>query len=170
MRCFGVVEPESAGVSRSIRVGLKACFSSVSRGEGGFRLAAGNKLEELLPLRPELLIFAPDWAGGAEGPEPVRCGAVLVPGERAAVLAPHIRSACAVSYGMSPRDTVTLSSINETKLVLALQRELVTLEGEVLERQEFSIRRERMAAAPEDLLAAAAGLLILGVSPEHLAD
>lgn len=69
---------------------------------------------------------------------------------------------------MSPRDTITMSSINDTQTVIALQRELVTLDGTVLERQELPLRRRALHGSADDLMAAVGGLLILGVSPERL--
>ena len=72
-----------------------------------------------------------------------------------------------VSYGPGPRDTLTLSSREGDLLWLALQREVVTVQGQVVERQEFPFRST--AAQPtQAALAVAGALLLLGVRPEHL--
>lgn len=66
-----------------------------------------------------------------------------------------------------PRDTLTLSSREGDRLWLALQREVVTVQGQVVERQEFPFRST--AAQPtQAALAVAGALLLLGVRPEHL--
>ena len=78
-----------------------------------------------------------------------------------------LRAASAVSYGASPRDSLTISSREGGRLWAALQRELVTVDGQVVERQEFPLAlepgREELPA-----LAVAGALLLLGVPPEDL--
>ncbi len=95
-----------------------------------------------------------------------RCGILLMPGT-AAHMVSSLCSSCIVSYGMSKRDSVTLSSIGEDALVLSLQRELPTLAGRHLERQDIPIGRAPGTDAG-DVLASGAALLLLGVSPEEL--
>mgnify|MGYP000026848776 CR=1 FL=1 len=50
----------------------------------------------------------------------------------------------------------------------ALQRELVTVQGQVVERQEFPWRLSP-GASPQAALAVAGALLLLGIPPEQLA-
>ena len=77
------------------------------------------------------------------------------------------RAASAVSYGASPRDSLTISSREGNTLWAALQRELVTVDGQVVERQEFPLTLEpEVGELPA--LAAAGALLLLGVPPEEL--
>lgn len=45
----------------------------------------------------------------------------------------------AIVYGMSPRDSITISSINDTDAVICVQRELVLQSGKVLEPCEFKV-------------------------------
>ena len=75
--------------------------------------------------------------------------------------------AAAVSYGTGPRDTLTLSSREGRQLWCAIQRELVTVEGRVVERQELPLRLPDHMS-PLSVLAAAGALLLLGVPPEEL--
>jgi len=77
------------------------------------------------------------------------------------------RAASAVSYGLSPRDSLTVSSRERGVLWAALQRELVTVDGRVVERQEFPLALEP-GAEELSALAAAGALLLLGVPPEEL--
>ena len=72
-----------------------------------------------------------------------------------------------ITYGLSPRDSLTLSSREGDTLWAALQRELVTVDGQVVERQEFPLRLEP-GAGELPSLAAAGALLLLGVPPEEL--
>ena len=61
---------------------------------------------------------------------------VLLPG--GAVL-PDIQTHQAVAYGFSPRDTLTLSSLNGAESMLCLQRSMINLRGEPLEPQELRL-------------------------------
>ena len=95
---------------------------------------------------------------------PRQCRTVLLPGGMGGVLP---RAASAVSYGVSPRDSLTISSREGNTLWAALQREVVTVTGQVVERQEFPLVLDREG---EELpaLAAAGALLLLGVPLEEL--
>jgi hypothetical protein len=88
---------------------------------------------------------------------PIKCGILLLPGDADA---DSFDAGCVVTYGMSPKNTLTLSSIGEDTCVLALQRELLTANGSMLERQEFNIKS---GLRPDRLLAMAGALLILGL-------
>lgn len=116
---------------------------------------------------PALLVISPE-AVARRMALPWACRTVLLPGDAGAVLH-SLRAASAVSYGASPRDSLTISSRERGRLWAALQRELVTVDGQVVERQEFPIpfvgKRGELPA-----LAATGALLLLGVPPETLAD
>lgn len=101
---------------------------------------------------------------------------VSVPAQRAActilllgdgVPAPRgVAARCAVSCGLSDRDTMTVSGLRNGKAALSLQREMVSLRGEIVEQREFVV-----PAAGTDarlLVLAAAALLCLGTDPERL--
>lgn len=102
------------------------------------------------------------------GPGAVDCRSVLLPG-RAGPLSQLLRGEYAVSYGTSPKDTLTLSSLEGDQLCLSLQRELVTLEGAVVDRQELVLALPPQVS-PLPVLAAAGALLMLGVPPERLME
>ena len=91
---------------------------------------------------------------------------MLLPGS-AGPLARHLKADRAVSYGPSPKDSITLSSLEGDQICVALQRELVTVTGRVLERQElvlpFPTGRD-----PLPWLAVTGTLLLLDVPPEEL--
>lgn len=146
MERFLVLE-RGEGIRRAVRAGLSAW--------GGPRAGGG----------PALLVLSPRAAGSG----PLRlppCRAVLLPGEGGAELG-ALRAASAVSYGLSPRDSLTLSSREGGRLWCALQRELVTLDGAVVERQEFPLVPPP-GLEPLPALAAAGALLILGAPPGAL--
>jgi hypothetical protein len=94
------------------------------------------------------------------------CKILLVPGT-AINLTSIIKAECVISYGMSKKDSVTLSSIGDGESVLTLQRELPTLAGKVLERQDILVRSKRKYS-PDDIMAGTAALLLLGLNPEEL--
>lgn len=109
---------------------------------------------------PDLLVIAP----GACGEEAICCHTVLLPGGTGGWPS-GICARSAVSYGLSGRDTITLSSRDGQRMWVAVQRELVRLDGTVLERQEFPV------CVPEgadelQTLALTGAMLLMGASPE----
>ena len=148
------------------------CFRVIEAGEGieGAILrklsARGGLTEGCVTLNhPALLVVSPRAADrGLELPG--ACRTVLLPGKAGGLLE-GLRAASAVSYGTSPRDSLTISSREGDKLWAALQRELVTVGGRVVERQEFPYRLEK-GEGELSALAVAGALLLLGVPPEEL--
>ena len=155
------------------RIGIWETAPSLSAGlegilaEMGFRLLLGSRPAQLAAHRLDLLAIAPDAAGWTEAGI-LSCGAVLLPGG-AGVLARGLRAPCAVSYGPSPRDTLTLSSLEGERLCLSVQRELVTLEGQVVDRQEIPLTLPSGQRA-QTVLAKAGVLLLAGVPPLALEE
>lgn len=146
-------------------------FQVIEDGEGIERailriLPARSGQERRVSERhPALLVVSPRAA--ARGVRlPRQCRTALLPGGMAGV---PPKAASAVSYGVSPRDSLTISSREGNTLWAALQRELVTVDGRVVERQEFPLTLE---PGEEELpvLAAAGALLLLGVPPEKLGE
>lgn len=114
---------------------------------------------------PALLVVSPGAAElGMELPD--ACRTVLLPGDAGGMLR-GMRAASAVSYGLSARDSLTISSREDSRLWAALQRELVTVDGRVVERQEFPLELKQ-GEHPMSALAVAGALLLLGVPPEGL--
>ena len=125
--------------------------------------ARSGQEKQVSERHPALLVVSPRAAvRGLRLPR--RCRTVLLPGGMGGV---SPQAASAVSYGASPRDSLTISSREGDTLWAALQRELVTVDGRVVERQEFPVP---LAPGEEELsaLAAAGALLLLGVPPEKL--
>lgn len=149
MSCFEVYESEE-GIQEEIARRLQAAGA----------LACGWSS----PSRPALLIISPQVAAQTPHLEG-GCRTVLLPGDAPAE---HwqLQAASAVSYGPGPRNTLTLSSREGDRLWLALQREVVTVQGQVVERQEFPFRSAQ-GQSPQAALAVAGALLLLGVRPEH---
>ena len=111
------------------------------------------------PLDADIALVLP---GGAAGTEKLRCRILMLPGGGGADFA---RADCVVTYGMNAKDTLTLSSIGDETCVLALQRELVTTLGSVLDRQEIKIRA---AGTADELLAVNGAMLLLGLPATDL--
>jgi len=102
------------------------------------------------------------------GTRDLRCRVLLTPGDSEGEALP-IPSKWVVSYGMAVRDSLTVSSLEPDFALLALRRELVTLDGTVLERQELPLPIPRGTGA-QGVMALYGSLLILGVPPEELAE
>ena len=71
-----------------------------------------------------------------------------------------------MSYGLSERNSLTLSAATGGHYALAVQRALLTLSGRTVEQQELILPRRTKDPLP--LLAAALLLLALDISPEAL--
>lgn len=83
----------------------------------------------------DLLLIAPGAAGWA-GAGKILCRTALLPGT-AFSLTRILRADSAVSYGVSAKDTLTISSLEGRQACVALQRDVLVLDGSTLERQEF---------------------------------
>ena len=135
---------------------LSACMPRLE----GVRLLPSNQWAK----EPDLLVVSPDLQEPYMAP--ASCRALLVPG-RLAPMAADISADWAVSYGNSPKDSLTLSSLGERDICLALQREVVTLRGERLDQQEFLLPRAGHTS-PHHVLACAGIQLLLGIPPEQV--
>lgn len=76
-------------------------------------------------------------------------------------------AACVMSYGTSSKDSLTVSSIEARCVSLAVQRELVTMLGGTVDRQELVIPLKN-SKDPLPLLACVGLLLVMGVPAEEL--
>lgn len=121
-------------------------------------IVKASSLEELRGSHPDVLVLSEESSKDPSGDTAhIRCGILLLPGDGDAEA---FDAECIVTYGMSPKNTITLSSISEESCVLAIQRELLTSSGDMLDRQEFKIRG---GMRPGCLLPVAGALLILGI-------
>jgi hypothetical protein len=122
------------------------------------RIVKAASCETRITSRPDILVLTEDAPKlERKADERIRCGILLLPG---GADAEAFDADCIVTYGMSPKNTITLSSISEESCVVAIQRELLTSCGEMLERQEIKIKG---GMRPTSLLAVAGALLILGL-------
>lgn len=150
---------QGEGIAATVRAGLAAA------GLAPPELTEGSHPAAWAEDPPALLVVSPQAVGWA-GAGAIRCRTALLPGGLAA-LARSFQGAAAVSYGSSPKDTLTLSSLEGDQICVAVQRELVTLDGRVVERQELVLPFP-VGCAPQPWLAAVGTLLLLGVPPEVL--
>ena len=125
---IGVWEREE-GVAGAVEAALAAA------GRAGLRLLTGAHPAALAGEALSLLTVSPGAVGWA-GAGAIRCRTALLPGT-ALPLARALSAESAVSYGASPKDTLTISSLEDRQICVALQREIITLDGATLERQEF---------------------------------
>ncbi|MDD3347131.1 hypothetical protein [Oscillibacter sp.] len=84
----------------------------------------------------ELLALTPEGCRRL-GNGTIRCRALLVPGECRGELLEHVEAQSVVTYGLSPRDSLTFSSLTEP--VLCVQRALPRPDGGVVEPQEYPL-------------------------------
>ncbi len=110
------------------------------------------------PSPVDLLVVAPD-ATGLAGLTVLRPRLALLPGGSVAACR-RVRAASAVSYGLGSQNTLTLSSMTGGSVSVALQRELLTLSGKAVERQEWVLPMDSGDTA-EEFLCLAGTLLLL---------
>ena len=110
--------------------------------------------------KPDLAVVSPQWNGGLMAGD---CRCLLIPGNVGT--AGGLSAGWVVSYGLDRRDTLTLSAMEPGKLWSALQREIVTLDGTVVEGQEFPLSNRR-ELPPMEALACVGVQLLLGIPPE----
>lgn len=89
---------------------------------------------------------------------PARCRILLVPGDCPPELPARLGAETVVTYGLSHRDSLTLSSLREP--VLCVQRTLPRPDGGVVEPQEFPLPR---LPGPAELLLPLLGLRLLQI-------
>lgn len=96
-----------------------------------------RRTEELAEHIWPLLALTPEGCRALEGMDGgIVCRLLLAPGDLPA-LPPQIRAETIISYGLSPRDSLTLSSLAEP--VLCVQRALPRPDGTVVDPQEFPL-------------------------------
>lgn len=121
---------------------------------GTHRVLRAEELSEhiwpLLALTPEGCQALADSKGGG-----IICRFLLAPGELP-VLPHRIQAETVISYGLSPRDSLTLSSLAEP--VLCIQRALPRLDGAVIDAQEVPLPP---LPAPAEALLPLLGLRLL---------
>lgn len=81
----------------------------------------------------------------------LRCGTLLLPGDCGALTQRQIHAERVVGFGLSPRDSLTFSSLGEDGAVLCIQRALLRPDGGRVEPQELPLGTP--PCAPEELLA-----------------
>jgi hypothetical protein len=79
----------------------------------------------------------------------------------------RVRAGEVITYGLSSRDTLTLSSTADNRLALAVQREIVDVTGRRVDRQEITLRRPPRLELWQ-CLACVGALLAAGVEPAGL--
>lgn len=102
--------------------------------------------------RAELVLVGPDWRGDIPD-----AGRVVLPGSRS--------GECRrppLTYGLADADAVTVSSISDRGVMVALRRETVSLSGELLVPGEIMLAPARSTDEVERELAVAAAMMMLG--------
>ena len=159
MRRIGVWE-RGEGLCDTLKGDLR---SGIPEPAGLFR---GRHPAELSVGTLDLLVVSPQATGWA-GAGSVNCRLVLLPGS-AAPMARGMHVEGAVSYGTGPKNTITLSSLEGNRICLAIQRELVTVQGGIVERQELVLPYPAGQAEPDLFMARVGTLLLLGAEAAQL--
>ena len=146
---LAVLEPDKGGIARL----LGETMGKAPR----LRLV---KPRPGMPLQCDLLVVSPAWQGGGVD---AQCRILLTPPGTAGRFC-RLTADWVVSFGPSPQDSISFSSLEGSSLVLSIGREIPTLTGGVLEIQELPVRCP-VGAAAGDALAACAAALLAGCGP-----
>lgn len=149
MELVGVWSAGGGGLEKQLRARLGQRFTFLP----------GSHPADFAHSPLSLLVIAPD-ATGLAGVGLLRPRLAILPGG-SVPLAQRVRAASAVSYGLGRQNTLTLSSMEGGYVSVALQRELVTLSGATVERQEWVLPYDRTQLTPEEFLCLAGALLLL---------
>lgn len=117
----------------------------------------------LAGLKLDLLVVTPGASGWA-GAGALSCRTALLPGGLSA-LTRALPADTLISYGASGRNTLTLSSLDELRASVAVQREFVSLDGKAVDRQELILPWDGLT--PDLLLAETGAALLLGQLPKE---
>lgn len=120
---------------------------------------AGGHPADFVGENLDLLVISPT-AVGLAGASVIQPRLALLPGGNVP-LARRVLAASAVSYGLGRQNTLTLSSLTGGSVCLALQRELLTLSGATLDRQEWVLPLDLSRQSPEEFLCLTGALLLL---------
>lgn len=162
MYSIGVLEEVGGKIAEAMKEWLNRL---PERKSGSFLITRSENIK-MFHGKYDMIVVTPEMAGREESkPHNLECGILLVPGKYAGRLAEGIRTGCIVSYGMSRKDTITISSINKKATVLAIQRELITLKQNMLERQEISVHGNGKMSS-DKIMAIYGSLLLMGMAPE----
>lgn len=138
------------GENKKARPYIRECLKKAAReGRIDAALCAGDAVDLLIMPR-----------GASCGGGRAKC-MLLAGGQK------HEGSGKSVRCGLSVSDELTLSSIGRENALLSLQKDIVTLSGELLEQQEIAVSLAQ-PAEPEAVLAAAGAMLLLGADPGAL--
>ena len=135
----------------------EAVSQTLGRDGGAFVLST-SRVEDIASRRCDLVVVSPGFARCAEVRKRLRCGVLLTPD---GLFYSPSGSGNVVTYGMSPRSTFTLSAVGTERCMMAIQREVVTVSGRVVEEQELSVAA---SGGTDTTLAAAGGRILLGLS------
>ncbi len=118
------------------------------------------------PARPpggnvscDLWIIAPE-APRFASPPPAVSRTVLVPGSAAQ----PVDAPCLLTYGLKARETITLSSFDDGRMAVAVQRDFADLFGQPVVRQEIVLAQPK-GLTREEALCVLGGRLLLGLPP-----
>ena len=106
------------------------------------------------------VVSSAGWAGAGA----LSCRTALLPGGLSA-LTRALPADTLISYGASGRNTLTLSSLDELRASVAVQREFVSLDGKAVDRQELILPWDGLT--PDLLLAETGAALLLGQLPKE---
>lgn len=145
---LSVLEAEGEGITSVL-----AAFCSAP-------ITGGAKARRAKTLRGEVVILSRKGVSLlTDSGKKAACRILVVPGDMSV---PASDSWAAVTYGMAESDDITLSSVSDLRCILAVRREIKSLSGKTVERQEFPVIKPQ-GVSSENLMAAYAGLLAAGI-------
>jgi len=143
----------------------KFAYEQVNEGKQSVFILSADNMQYFIKCKPDIFTAEPTSQNLLYGGK-IACRSAVLYGEDACYFAESVISERVITYGMSPKDTVTVSSAVD-KMTLALQREIITLSGETVEMQEIGIPVETNSD-PNRLMASVCIQILSGTKPTEI--
>lgn len=132
--------------------------------DGNFLSVYSVECAALLPDHLDICILESGYEKSNSFPQ---ADTVIVPDICSVSTISQLNPKSVITYGLSCKNTVTVSSLIQNKLIISVQREIVSLEKKRIVEQEFSID-VKDSSQIEALLASVSLLLLLDVPIETI--
>lgn len=125
----------------------------------GERFFKDEQIQLVESDKADLLLVTEKAVGNKLPVKKIQAKIALLPGDFCSDIYQNIHADCIITYGLSSKNSVTISSIDEDELLVSIQRELLNIADKVIEQQDFPVETIPELDAVQTLAVTAARLL-----------
>ena len=162
MFSVAILEQDKGKITRDIKAGVKHAGLS-----GEITITQAQRLADISGSYDLFVICPMEQYACHPVENKIAAKIMLLPGMFPKKMIHTIKAGLVVSFGLSVKDSVTVSSLAPRQALLTLQREILCLNGADLEQQEIPLYVPKGADANR-IMAVNAALLLLGLPAEKL--